>query len=164
MVTCIKILVDDSICISEAGYKAQMMNVAFNTKTAEKTLQFGAKKCKTMLVGRNVETIHQNRLSVDQSEVKLEDDSSGKTHTVESYMGKIEISPCDEKKYLGFIIFNSDSNTANIRSIRNKSYGTIKTILSKLNSLNLRKYYFESGMIFKCYAQKQYFVRERNLS
>ena len=94
MVTCIKILVDDSICISEAGYKAQMMNVAFNTKTAEKTLQFG-----------------------DQWEVKLEDDSSGKTHTVESYMGKIEISPCDEKKYLGFIISNSDNNMANIRSV-----------------------------------------------
>ena len=50
-------LVDYSICISEAGYKAQMMTVAFNTRTAEKTLQFGAKKCKTMLVGRNVETI-----------------------------------------------------------------------------------------------------------
>ena len=51
-------------------------------------------------------------------------------------MEKVEISPCD------------DSNTANIRSIRNKSYGTIKTILSKWNGLNLRKYYFESGMIF----------------
>ena len=56
-------LVDDSICISEAGYKAQKMSVAFNTRTAEKTLQFRAKKCKSMLVGRNVETIHQNRLS-----------------------------------------------------------------------------------------------------
>ena len=42
-------LVDDSICISEAGYKAHMLNVFFNIKTAEKTLQFGTKKCKTML-------------------------------------------------------------------------------------------------------------------
>ena len=47
-------------------------------------------------------------------------------------MGKVEISPCDEKKYLGFIILNSDSNTANIRSIRNKFYGTIKTIFLEI--------------------------------
>ena len=57
-------------------------------------------------------------------------------------------SPWDEKKYLGFIISNPENNMANMRSIRNKSYGTIKTIFSKLNGLNLRKYYFESGMIF----------------
>ena len=42
-------LVDDTFCISEAGYKAKMMNVFFNVKPAEKTLQFGVKKCKTML-------------------------------------------------------------------------------------------------------------------
>ena len=29
-------LVDDTICISEAGFKAQMLNVFFNIKTAEK--------------------------------------------------------------------------------------------------------------------------------
>ena len=35
-------------------------------------------------------------------------------------MEKVEISPCD------------DSNTANIRSIRNKFYGTIKTIFFEI--------------------------------
>ena len=44
-------LVDDTICISVAGYKAKMMNAFFDIKTAEKALQLGAKKCKTMLVG-----------------------------------------------------------------------------------------------------------------
>ena len=39
-------LVDDSICISEAGFKAQMLNTFFNIKTAEKSLQFGAKSAK----------------------------------------------------------------------------------------------------------------------
>ena len=63
-------------------------------------------------------------------------------------MGKVEISQCDEQKYLGFTISNKDNNMANIRNIRNKSYGKIRTIFSKLNSLNLRKYYFESGIIF----------------
>ena len=37
---------------------------------------------------------------------------------------------------------------ANIRSVRNKSFGTIKTIFNKLKDLKLGKYYFECGMIF----------------
>ena len=53
-------LVDDTICISKAGHKAKMMNAFFNVKTAEKTLQFGSKKCKTMIVGKNIEEIHRN--------------------------------------------------------------------------------------------------------
>ena len=54
-------LVDDTICISEAGYKAKMMNAFFNVKTAEKALQFGVKKCKTMLAGKSIEEIHKNK-------------------------------------------------------------------------------------------------------
>ena len=45
-------LVDDIIGVTEAGVKAQKMNTFINLKTAEKTLQFGPTKCKTMLVGR----------------------------------------------------------------------------------------------------------------
>ena len=37
-------LVDDTIGVTEVGYKAQMMNAFFNVKTAEKGLQFGVKK------------------------------------------------------------------------------------------------------------------------
>ena len=37
---------------------------------------------------------------------------------------------------------------ANIQEMRNKSIGIIRKIFSKLNELNLRKYYFECGMIF----------------
>ena len=36
-------LVDDIIGVSEAGVKAQMLNAFINTKTAEKSLQFGTK-------------------------------------------------------------------------------------------------------------------------
>ena len=45
-------LVDDIIRVSEAGFKAQMLNAFMNVKTPEKTLQFGPKKCKSMLVGK----------------------------------------------------------------------------------------------------------------
>ena len=45
-------MVDDMLGITEAGYKAQQMNTFMNVKTAEKTLQFGPTKCKSMLVGK----------------------------------------------------------------------------------------------------------------
>ena len=39
-------LVDDTICISEAGYKAKMMNVFFNVKPAEKHYNLELKSAK----------------------------------------------------------------------------------------------------------------------
>ena len=43
-------LVDDTIGITEPGYKAQMLNAFLNVKTAENGLQFNVKKCKSMLI------------------------------------------------------------------------------------------------------------------
>ena len=137
-------LVDDTVCISEAGYKTQMMNAIFNVRTAEKTLQFGAIKCKSMLVGKKVENIHRNRLEVDQWSVEHQEDGK----FLETFLGKVQMGQCDQQKYLGFVISNSGNNMANIRSVRNKSFGIIRTILEKLKGLNLRKYYFECGILF----------------
>ena len=44
-------MVDDMIGVTDAGYKAQQMNVLINTNTAEKGLQFGVTKCKSIVVG-----------------------------------------------------------------------------------------------------------------
>ena len=41
--------VDDYMGITEANHSAQQMNVVFNVRTAEKSLQFGEKKCKGCL-------------------------------------------------------------------------------------------------------------------
>ena len=46
-------LVDDIIGVIEAGFRAQQLNVVLNVKTAEKCLQYGITKCKSMLVGKN---------------------------------------------------------------------------------------------------------------
>ena len=59
-------LVDDTIGITEAGYKAQMLNAFMNIKTAEKGVQFGIKKCKSMLIGKNTENVLDSNLSVDR--------------------------------------------------------------------------------------------------
>ena len=140
---------DDLVGVTEVGYKAKMMNVLINIKTAEKGLQFGAKKCKSMLIGKNSKNVLKSELSVDTWSLEhKENRETGNTELVETYTGPKEISNCTEQKYLGFVISSTGDNMANIRAIRNKSYGVIRKIFSKLNELNLQKYYFECGIIF----------------
>ena len=142
-------LVDDTIGITEAGYKAQMMNAFMNVKTAEKYLRFGEKKCKSMLIGKNTTDVINSSLYVDKWTVEHRDNvETGDTDLVESFSGQVEIGKCQETKYLGFILSSSGDNLVNTTSIRNKSIGITKQIFTKLNSLKLQKYYFECGIIF----------------
>ena len=85
----------------------------FDIKTAEKALQFGAKKCKTMLVGKNIEEIHRTKLCVDQwpKEHKKQKNSE-ETHLEETFIGNVEMGQCDDQKYLDFTISSSDNNMA----------------------------------------------------
>jgi hypothetical protein len=142
-------LVDDIIGVTEAGFQAQMMNSFINVKTAEKGLQFGVKKCTTMLIGKNKEHVISSDLFVDKWTVEHRDNFvTGDTDLVETYSGQVKMSKSDEQKYLGFILSSSGDNMANIRMLKNKSIGTIRKIFTKLNSLSLQNYYFEVGMIF----------------
>ena len=43
---------DDTVTITESGYKTEIMNAHMVTHTANKMLQFNATKCKTMKVGK----------------------------------------------------------------------------------------------------------------
>ena len=110
-------LVDDTIGVTEAGFKAHMMNGFINTKTAEKSLQFGVKKCKTMLVGEDFGNILNHSLSVDKWSVEVK--TTGDTELVETFIGQVEIGKCTEQKYLGFVISSSGNNLANIQAIKN---------------------------------------------
>ena len=130
-------LVDDIIGVSEAGFKAQQLNSIINTKSAEKGLQFGVPKCKTMLIGKSSENIHKNNLEVDKWEIERKVDiKSGKELFSENYVGQVPIENTEEQKYLGFVLSSKGSNMANINYMRNKSFGIIRTIFRKLESLN----------------------------
>ena len=142
-------LVDDIIGVTEAGYQAQVMNAFINVKTAEKGLQFGVKKCTTMLVGKQLENVLNSPLYVDKWTVEHQDNLvTGDTDLVEKFAGQVVMAVTKEQKYLGFILSSSGDNMANIGMLKRKSIGTIKRIFTKLNSMNLKDYYFEIGMIF----------------
>ena len=108
-------LVDDIIGVTEAGIKAQKMNSFINLKTAEKTLQFGPTKCKTMLVGKNVKNVINSGLVVDKWVTEYaENVHTGEAELVEKYSGQTEIENVTEQKYLGFILSKNGSNINNL--------------------------------------------------
>ena len=142
-------LVDDIVGITEAGFKAQELNAFINVKTAEKTLQFGPSKCKSMLIGKQLEDIHNSDIQVDSWRVEhFENKQTGVDELVEHFDGKLSIEKTNEQMYLGFVISSQGDNLANICHLKKKSIGVIRKIIDKLNSLNLQKYFFECAMIF----------------
>ena len=47
-------MVDDTIGVTEAGYKSAQFNAYLNVKSADKKKQFGIDKCNTMVVSKSV--------------------------------------------------------------------------------------------------------------
>ena len=141
-------LVDDLIGISETGVKAQIMNAILNIKAAEKGLQFGTSKCKMMVIGKNKEKVKNDKIFVDGwTEEYSENETSGEIELLEKYIGKVSIEEVKEQKYLGFILSSEGNNLANIKAMEQKAIGIIRTILSKLDHLKLRQYYFECSKL-----------------
>ena len=114
-------LVDDILGVTEAGEKAQKLNSLINLKTAEKTLQFGPTKFKTMLVGKNSKNVINSGLLVDKWSANYEENvQTGEAELVEMYSGQTEIENVTEQKYLGFVLSSTGDNMANIREIKKK--------------------------------------------
>ena len=66
-----------------------MLNAFMNIKTAEKTLQFGPTKCKSMLVGKNTENVLNSELMVDNWAVEYKENTvTGEDDIVEKYSGQ----------------------------------------------------------------------------
>ena len=142
-------LVDDLIGITNAGHQAQQMNALINLKSAEKRLQFGVSKCKSMLIGKKLERVPNSKLSVDKWNMRYEENMNNKeTELIEQYEGRTQLEQTEKQKYLGFLLSSKGDNMINIQNLKNKSIGIIRKLFNKLESLRLRKYYFECGIIF----------------
>ena len=141
-------LVDDLVGVTYAGHRAQQMNAAINIKSAEKRLQFGENKCKSMIIGKKSEQIVNNSILVDKWKLNYLEDSKDGNEIVERFDGQAEMGKTEQHKYLGYILSNKGDNMKNISEIKTKSIWIINKIFNKLKSMNLRKYYFECGIIF----------------
>ena len=132
-------------------HRAQQMNVAINIKSAEKRLQFGDSKCKSMIIGKKCDQIKNNDILVNKWNVSYVDnleDGDVKNDIIETFDGQVKMGKVEQQKYLGYILSNKGDNMKNIIQMKTKSIWIINKIFNKLKSLNLRKYYFECGVMF----------------
>jgi hypothetical protein len=97
-----------------------------------------------MLISKAGNEVIKNPIIVDKWNVKHSDGSSD---LVESYEGKVAIDETEEQKYLGFIISSKGDNMKNITAMKNKSVWIIRKIFNRLQSLSLKKYFFECAIL-----------------
>ena len=76
-----------------------------------------------------------------------ENESTGQADLKENYGRKIPIEKNRRIHLLRVVISSKGDNMANIRQVKKKSIGVIRKIFDKLNSLNLKQYYFECAML-----------------
>ena len=118
-----------------------------------------------MLVSKNTENVINNPLTVDKWNVKhVENIETGDSDLIETYEGRVEIEKTEKQKYLGFVLSCTGDNMVNITAMKNKSICSIIKIFAKLDSLHLKKYYFECGIIFlNVMLRSSIFVCLRNI-
>ena len=135
-------MIDDLAGVSESGVKAVQLNSFLNVKTAEKCLQFGIDKCKTLNISHKSAKSVASELYIDHWSVKH--DKEG--HLIEQFEGKEKIENVSDQKYLGFTIPEDGSNKKNIEAKQKRSIGIIKVIQFLVQGLG--KYTLECGMIY----------------
>ena len=102
-----------------------------------------------MIIGKKKENVINNTIYLDGwKEEYRENSKNGEVDLEDKYIGKIAIEEVTQQKYLGFIISSTGNNLENIQQIEKKSKGIIRTIITKLEKLKLREYYFECSKIF----------------
>ena len=80
-------------------------------KDCRKSLQFGASKCKSLLIGKNKNGVLNSDLVVDSWTAEYVDNlNTGDYDIIETFDGKVPIENTDKHKYLGFVISNTGDN------------------------------------------------------
>ena len=134
---------DDLIGVAEAGYKSEQLNSYVNVKAADKELQFGQEKCKTMVTSKvPPQQFFNPKLIVDTWELTHESNGNMK----EEYTGKAEIKEVITLMYLIFMLSKKGTNIENIKHKGNRSIGVQKQILKMI--AHLGPYTFECALIY----------------
>ena len=143
-------MVDDTLLISECGYKTYRMNAFINAKTALKRLQFGPDKCHVMYVGKNIPEHKKMDLYVDGWKVQeTKDVETGATTTQDIFEGEEDIMETNLEKYLGQVICSDGTNVKNVENHAGKGIGMGNTIESILKYVPGGKFHFEIAVLMR---------------
>ena len=143
-------MVDDTLAVSECGYKSSMVNAFMNTKTNIKKLQFGIEKCFKMHVGRVCQEEICPELVVDGWKVKeVNEIGTGEMKLEDEHTGYHKMATVEKEKYLGDIVSQDGKNTKNIVARKNRGTGVVSQIMSILEDICFGKHYFEVAMVLR---------------
>ena len=134
-------MVDDLLSVSECGFKTTMSNAFLTLKTDTKKLQFGAKKCKKMHVGKSHEKYKCQDLKVDKwEELNVYDEENGMEDIKDVRTGYEIMEEKSEEKYLGDILSADGKNIKNIKARVAKAKGIISRIMTILKEYLLENF------------------------
>ena len=141
-------MVDDQINVAYCGLDSALTTSHLNAQTNLKRLQFGAKKCQKLHVGRkcricpemSVDTWTLEKSSEDITSVVELVDKEGQKHILE------EVGLA---KYLGDLVQANGKTDQNIKERRNRGLGAVSQIMQLLDDLCLGEYHFEAANILR---------------
>ena len=137
-------MVDDTICVSECGFKTSMVNSYMRLKTNSKKLQFGVSKCAKKHIGKYCEEFKCQNLRVDDwDRIRVNNDETGKMKIVDVE----EIM--EEKEDIGDILSKDGKNSKNIKARVSKEIGIVNRIMTLLNGIPFGKFYFEVSLMLR---------------
>ena len=134
---------DDTLAISECGYKTVKTNNFLNTHTNIMGLQFGRDKCVKMHVGKTRQNNICTDCKVDAWKDVLLKHEDGHEELKDTYLGEEVMKNVNNKKYLGSIISNDMGNKVNIVEKTNRGVGFVNKIQTTLIERPYGKYTFK---------------------
>ena len=115
--------VDDLLGVAEAGYKTKHLYSFVNVKTADKELQLGPEKCKTMTISKKTNYSCQDPvLEVDAWNLKHNPNGE----MTDNFVGKVKMDEENSFVYLGHVLDKIGGILKNIFHKKNKYIGTQK--------------------------------------
>ena len=143
-------MIDDVLCISDCGFKTISSNAFINFKTDSKKLQFGAKKCKKLHIGKKCETFKCETLKIDNwEEVEIVNEETGVEEIADICNGNLIMEDTQEEKYLGDVISTDGKNIKNVKTRVLKGKGIISRILTILDGIHFGHFYFEVAILLR---------------
>ena len=141
-------MVDDQISVSNCGLDSVMSTAHLNAQSNIKKLQFGAKKCHKMHVGKSSIVCPVNTIDTWKLEPKQENistifdliDKEGEKYHLESVKSDV---------YLGDVLQCNAKNDINITERSNRGNGTVIQIVQMLEDLCLGRYFFEAALLLR---------------
>ena len=140
---------DDTLAVSDCGYKTIKMNSFLNTHTNLMGLQFGRDKCVKLHVGKTKQEDVCPDCKVDAWKDVLVRHEDGHESLSDKYLGKEVMKNVQNKKYLGCIISNDMGNQSNIKEKTNRGVGIVNKIITTLYERPYGKYTYKAAALMR---------------